>query len=155
MSHSSKWGSASPPLQYVVIAPSAEHGATLPPKPALAQPLRAWHDQGMVPKLYISKIEPGLYEAHLTDGGQDICEPSAHSTIAEALLHVGQDVPDDFAHFVDVHYSGGSIGTTALTRLATESEVIANELVALAAALYESEEELAFQRAKRTSATSS
>lgn len=88
------------------------------------------------------------------EGGQDICEPTVHSTIAEALRHVGQDVPDDFAHFVDVHYSGGSIGTTALTRLATESDVIANELVSLAAALYQSEEELAFQRARRESVTS-
>lgn len=109
----------------------------------------------MVPKLYISKIEPGLYEAHLMEGGQDICEPTVHSTIAEALRYVGQDVPDDFAHFVNVHYGGGSIGTTALTRLATESEAIANELVALAAALYQSEEELEFQRARQKSATSS
>lgn len=99
----------------------------------------------MIPDLHISKLESSLYEARLSDGGIEISGPTLHATIAEALEFVGRDVPEDFAHFVDVHYGGGSIGTTAIVRLVVDAPTIADRLVAIAAAVYQSEEEMQYR----------
>lgn len=100
----------------------------------------------MIPKLQVIKVEPGCYEARLSDGDVEITDATLHATIAAALRHVAIDMPDDFAHFVDVHYSGASVGTIGTLRLAAEAEVVADRLVELVAAVHRSEEELAHRR---------
>jgi len=57
---------------------------------------------------------------------------------------VAQEVPNDVAHFVEVHYSGVASGTTGTARLATDA--VANRLVEIVAAVHRSEEDLAHRR---------
>lgn len=120
----------------------------------LAPPRRAWHDLPMILTLDITKIESGLYEARLSEGGTEVTAPSAYDTITAALRAVAQDIPDDFAHFVEVHYSGVSSGTIGTTRLAVEAEAVAARLVELVAAVHRSEEDLAHRRQAQASAAS-
>ena len=101
----------------------------------------------MILVLDISKIEPGLYEARLSNGGTEVTSPSVYDTITAALRAVAQDIPDDFAHFVDVHYGGVSSGTIGTMRLAAEAEAVASRLVDLVAAVHRSEAELAHKHA--------
>lgn len=108
----------------------------------------------MILTLDISKIEPGLYETRLSNGGTEVTAPSAYDTITAALRTVAQEIPDEFAHFVEVHYSGVSSGTIGTTRLAAEAEAIADRLVELVAALHRSEAELAHRHRVKAPATS-
>lgn len=94
----------------------------------------------MVLTLNIGKFSTGNYEVH--------CEgctgsPTRHDSISAALAHYGEDIPPDFARFVEVRYHGVSLGTTAVTRLAKEPELMASELVVLAATVYEADESMA------------
>lgn len=108
----------------------------------------------MILTLDISKIESGLYEARLSEGGTEVTTPSAYDTITAALRAVALDIPSDFAHFVEVHYSGVSSGTIGTARLAAEAEAVAARLVELAAAVHRSEEDLAHRRQVQASAAS-
>ena len=87
----------------------------------------------MILTLSIDKEVPGIYEVHYEMGGVEVSKPSQHSSISEALAYCGENIPADFAQFVDVHYGGVSSGTTAIARLLSEPKQIANELVALVA----------------------
>ncbi|MCY1234922.1 hypothetical protein D9M72_475200 [compost metagenome] len=100
----------------------------------------------MIPDLYISKLESSLYKASLTDGGIALSEPTMHATIVDAPRFVGGDLPDDFAHFVNVHDDGVSSGTIGTMRLAAEAEAVASQLVDLVAAVHRSEANLAHKR---------
>jgi hypothetical protein len=96
----------------------------------------------VVPTLHIDKEEPGLYTARVCDGNAEISEPTTHHAIADALKFAGSDVPEELAHFIEVWYIDVSIGMHTLVKLRTESEAMASELVALAAAVWQSEEKL-------------
>lgn len=85
----------------------------------------------MILQLEINKLESGLYEAHC-----ETQKPTCHHSISAVLKYYGEDVPADFCQFVEVRYSGVSLGTTAVTRLANEPEVMAKELIGLVAAVY-------------------
>lgn len=100
----------------------------------------------MIPDLHVSKLESSLYEARLSDGGVEITEPTLHATIADALRFLGRDVPEDFAHFVNVHYGVVSAGTIGTARLVLEAESVADRLVDLLGAVHRSEEALADRR---------
>lgn len=80
--------------------------------------------------LDIIKLSPGRYEARC-DGYT--ASPTPHESIAEALRFYGGEIPPGFSQFVDVHYSGVSLGTTAVCRLQPESEALASELVGMSA----------------------
>lgn len=108
----------------------------------------------MILDLHINKLESSVYEARLSEGGTEISEPSLHATIADALRFVGGDVPENFAHFVDVHYSGVSSGTIGTIRLAAEAAAVADRLVELVAAVHLSEEDLAHRRRTHASVAS-
>ena len=88
----------------------------------------------MILKLDIEKIESGFYECRCT--GQ--VTPTVHDSIAAALRHYGEDIPPEFAQFVEVRYHEVSLGTTPVSRLTKEPELMADELVALSAAVYQS-----------------
>lgn len=96
----------------------------------------------MVPTLHIDKVDSSLYLARLLDGEVEMGEPSAHGTIAEALVHAGEAVPKNLAAFVEVWYVDVSIGMHTLARLKTDADGLAHQLVALAAAVRDAEEEL-------------
>lgn len=96
----------------------------------------------MVIRLDISKVEQGIYMAYCEARG----EPTHHSSIAEALLSYGNEIPMDFARHVEVHYVDVSIGTQPVARLATHSEELARQLTTLAAEVWMNEEELASAR---------
>ncbi|MDO8771977.1 MAG: hypothetical protein Q7K57_25380 [Burkholderiaceae bacterium] len=93
----------------------------------------------MILKLDIGKISPGIYEVHC-DGYSG--SPTCHESISAALAHYGENIPPDFARFVDVRYHEVSLGTTAVARLAQESELMASELTSLMAAVYEAAEDM-------------
>lgn len=92
----------------------------------------------MILKLDIQKTERGVYQAHCT--GE--VSPTVHDSIAAALLHYGEDIPPEFARFVEVRYQEVSLGTTEISRLTKESELMAQALVDLSAAVYRSIEEM-------------
>ena len=84
----------------------------------------------VVLNLDINKLMTSLYEARC-DGSP---EPSTtHESITAVLRHYGADIPANFSRFVNVSYCGVSCGTQPITRLALEAEVMARELVELAA----------------------
>lgn len=102
----------------------------------------------MIIQLSIEKVTQGVYEVHCDyrQGG-----PSQHNSISEALGSYGQEIPEDFCQFVEIHYGGISSGTTAVARLKTEPQVIAQELVALVAEVSRAEEEIALLQIKKRS----
>lgn len=89
----------------------------------------------MVVILEIGRIGPGVYEARSefrTDG------PTFHGSISEVLAHYGQEIQPEFSQYVEVQYGGVNSGTTAVTRLRQEPELMAQELVALVAEVHHS-----------------
>jgi hypothetical protein len=93
----------------------------------------------MILQLDIEKLERGLYEAR--------CEHHApattvHDSISAVLKYYGEDIPDNFCRFVEVRYGGVSLGTTAVTALAKEPEVLAGQLTSLLAAVYQATEDM-------------
>lgn len=87
----------------------------------------------MIPILNISKLQSSLYEARVESGGQLLTEPVIYSTIAEAIAGVGHDVPENFGHFMEIYYSVVSVGTISTAKMQSESNLIADKLVALCA----------------------
>lgn len=106
----------------------------------------------MVLTLNIGKFATGNYEVQCEGHAGS---PTRHESISAALAHYGDDIPPDFARFVEVRYHGVSLGTTAVTRLAKEPELMATELVALVAAVYEANESMAKAAATQLHAQSS
>lgn len=92
----------------------------------------------MILKLEIDKTGHGAYEAHCT--GQN--SPTIHNSITDVLRHYGEDIPPEFARFVEVRYYEVSVGTIEITRLSKEPELLAQELVDLASAVYQSIEHM-------------
>lgn len=96
----------------------------------------------MILQLAIEKLDSGIYEAHC-----DLSQPTCHGSISEALKYYGGDIPPDLCQFVDVQYGGVSLGTTAVSRLASEPEALASRLTGLVAAVRQAEEEIEYRRA--------
>lgn len=96
----------------------------------------------MVPTLSIDRLQPGLYRVSVHGNGVDMTEPEMVETIAQGLKFAGDDVPRDWALFVEVRYNGVCLGTRPLQQLAESSEAVAQELVDLAARVHGAEEEL-------------
>jgi len=100
----------------------------------------------MVPKLNIDKLQPGKYLCSLTNGGQAITTEVVCTSIAEAIAHFGGDVPEDWAMFVEIRYSGFCLGTISTARMVSESHQIASELVSLCAEVYRAEDTMSFEK---------
>jgi len=94
----------------------------------------------MIVVLTLSKIEPAVYRADVTDGGVSVTEPSFHSSLTEALRAVATSVPPDFARFVEPRYHGCCSGTISCEALASTAEQVAERLVGLVAEVQRSEE---------------
>lgn len=82
----------------------------------------------MVVVLEIGHNGPGVYEARceFDTGG-----PTFHGSISEVLAHYGQAIPTEFSRYVEVQYGGVNSGTTLVTRLQMEPDLMAQELVDL------------------------
>jgi hypothetical protein len=93
----------------------------------------------MVPTLSIDKQQPSLYRVSVHGNGVDMTEPEMFETIAQGLKFAGDDVPRDWALYVEVRYNGLCLGTRPLQQLADRPEQIAQELVALTAEVMEAE----------------
>ncbi|PZP91156.1 MAG: hypothetical protein DI587_36405 [Variovorax paradoxus] len=93
----------------------------------------------MVPKLNIDRVQPGLYRVDIEGNGMTMTEPEMVSTLAEGLKFAGDDVPREWALYVEVHYNGVCLGTRPLQQLAETPEEVARELVELVAQVSEAE----------------
>ncbi|WP_281891408.1 hypothetical protein [Limnohabitans sp. TEGF004] len=88
----------------------------------------------MILVLVIEKLATSLYEAHYTDfSGIEVRAASQHESIADALLYCGQDVPSEFAQYVEIQYGGINSGTTSISNLRIKSIELAADLVAMVA----------------------
>lgn len=93
----------------------------------------------MVPKLNIDRVQPGLYRVFVEGNGATMTEPEMVGTISEGLKFAGNDVPRDWALYVEVRYNGVCLGTRPLQQLAATPEAVAQELVELVAQVTEAE----------------
>ena len=88
----------------------------------------------MILVLVIERLATSVYEAHYTDfSGIEVRAASQHASIADALLYCGEDVPSEFAQYVEIKYGGINSGTTAISNLRTRSIGLASDLVAMVA----------------------
>ncbi|WP_326538486.1 hypothetical protein [Pseudorhodoferax sp.] len=100
----------------------------------------------MIPVLHIIRRAPGDYEVSTTN--PDFECPQSFSTVSAALKFAGDDVPRDFALFVEVRYNGVCLGTRPLQQLAESPGAVADELMDLTARVLDAEDELQLARAK-------
>jgi hypothetical protein len=83
--------------------------------------------------LHISKVQSGLYDAHVLAEGVEVTTPKTHSSIEEAIRAEAAAVPEDFARFMEVRYAGVSSGTLSCAELTRTAAAVADKLVGLAA----------------------
>lgn len=96
----------------------------------------------MVPKLNIDRVQPGLYRVFVDGNGATMTEPEMVGTISEGLKFAGNDVPRDWALYVETHYNGVCLGARSQQQLADHPEPVAQELVSLEAEVSAAEESL-------------
>lgn len=87
----------------------------------------------MILTLDIHKEVPGIYTARLLNAGALVTEPREYNSIESAIAGEASDVPDGFAHFMEVRYYGFSSGTELIETVAGKATSIADRLVALVA----------------------
>lgn len=100
----------------------------------------------MVPTLHIEKFESGVYTAILEEGGGPMFKEEMFSSVADAIRNFGEEAPDDLIRFMNIKYSGCSIGTVSTLRMKSEPEVLAKNLMSLYAAVISAEEQMQYQR---------
>ena len=81
----------------------------------------------------IHKEAPGLYIARPMNSGELVADPVAYSRIDEAILGQAQNIPTDFACFVEFTYGGMSTGTLGIPEAISQASQLAERLVALIA----------------------
>lgn len=89
----------------------------------------------LIPLMHIARVNASLYEVHVEFAGQQLWESDMHPSIADAVASTGNDMPESLACFANVSYEGVSIGTTSTSRMQSEPEVIAKELLSRYAAV--------------------
>lgn len=89
-----------------------------------------------------------MYRVTVEGGGVDMTEPEFVTTIAEGLKFAGEDVPREWALFVEVRYNGVCLGTRPLQQLADTPEAVAQELIGLTARVLDAEDELELARGR-------
>lgn len=87
----------------------------------------------MILTLDIHKEVPGIYTARLLNAGALVTEPREYNSIEAAIVGEASDVPDGFAHFMEVRYYGFSSGTDLIEALPGKASAIANHLIGLVA----------------------
>ncbi|QOF76082.1 hypothetical protein [Variovorax sp. 38R] len=87
----------------------------------------------MILTLDIHKEVPGIYTARLLNTGALVTDPREYHSIEAAIAGEASDVPNGFAHFIEVRYNGFSSGTELIEAVAGRATSIADRLVALVA----------------------
>ena len=87
----------------------------------------------MILTLDIHKEVPGIYTARLLNAGAMVTDPREYNSIEAAIAGEASEVPDGFAHFIEVRYCGFSSGTDLIEAVAGKATAIADRLVALVA----------------------
>lgn len=100
----------------------------------------------MVPTLHIEKFESGMYMATLEEGGEPMFKEEMFSNVADAIRNFGEEAPDDMIRFMEVKYSGCSIGTVSTLRMKSEPEVLAKNLMSLYGAVISAEQIMVLAR---------
>ncbi|WP_143684798.1 hypothetical protein [Variovorax sp. KK3] len=95
----------------------------------------------MIPELHISKVQSNLYEARLLDGKEEIFPSEFYESITDAIRGVAEDFPAEISEFLEVGYVDVSIGTQWVGKMKAEPAALAEQLVNLAAAVWQSQEE--------------
>lgn len=88
----------------------------------------------MIAYISISKAQANHYRVHLDDVDAGV----AYATIAEALAD-HQDIPPEYAKFVNIEYHGVRLATLSVERMRGRSRELAAELLQLSAEVYEDE----------------
>lgn len=83
---------------------------------------------GLIFRLDISRLEPGIYESRLSYDGREIDEGTAYSSIS-AALEAAAGVTGDVAG-LEVAYRGLVVGTYPLETVRSQAELIAKRAVA-------------------------
>lgn len=84
-------------------------------------------------ELNIVRLGSGAYEAYCEG---ESGEKFVHTSIAAALLHYGNDIPPEFAAFVNIEYAGVRLATTPIVSLVKDAERLASELVQMVAQIH-------------------
>lgn len=87
----------------------------------------------MILTLDIHKEVPGIYTAQLLNAGALVTAPREYNSIEAAIAAEASDVPNGFAHFMEVRYYGFSSGTDLIGAVAAKAPAIADRLIALVA----------------------
>lgn len=85
----------------------------------------------MILTLEIDRQAPSVYLARLLSHGGEVTKPSVYERIADAIRQEAADVPEGFAHFIEVRYQGFSSGTETLESAHAKAEEIASTLTEL------------------------
>jgi len=92
-----------------------------------------WPSAGFIPRLDVSKLEPGLYEFQVTYDGEELMIDGGYDSIRSALESAA-DVTGDIKGF-EFAYRGITIGTYPLAMLRQQADKIAKDAVATFASL--------------------
>jgi len=98
-----------------------------------AAPAAAPSGSGFIPRLDVSKLEPGFYEFQVTYDGEELIIDGGFDSIRSALESAA-DVTGDIKGF-EFAYRGITIGTYPLATLRQQADRIAREAVATVASL--------------------
>lgn len=93
----------------------------------------AWPGAGFIPRLDVSKLEPGFYEFQVTYDGEELMMDGGFDSIRSALESAA-DVTGDIKGF-EFAYRGITIGTYPLAMLRQQADKIATDAVATVASL--------------------
>lgn len=93
----------------------------------------AWPGSGFIPRLDVSKLEPGFYEFQVTYDGEELMMDGGFDSIRSALESAA-DVTGDIKGF-EFAYRGFTIGTYPLAMLRQQADKIARDAVATVASL--------------------
>lgn len=93
----------------------------------------AWPGSGFIPRLEVSKLEPGFYEFQVTYDGEELMTDGGFDSIRSALESAA-DVTGDIRGF-EFAYRGFTIGTYPLAMLRQQADRIARDAVATFASL--------------------
>jgi hypothetical protein len=88
---------------------------------------------GIIPRLDIIKLKPGLYEYRMSDGGHEFMNDAGFASIREAI-EAAADITGDIRGF-EVRYEGLTVGTYPLALLQDSAESVAQQAVETLASL--------------------
>lgn len=112
-------------------SPAPELSISEQPQPAVADMSRGAHD-GIIPRLDIFKLQPGLYEYRLSYHGHEMMADAGFSSIRE-VIESAIDITGRILGF-EIAYSGVTVGTFPFYELRLSAEKVAQQAIETVAA---------------------